>query len=59
MRAAKKFLDEGKKLNFAVANKDQFIGVLEEFGLDAKTDAPVVTIRTVKGDKYAMTEEFS
>lgn len=59
MRAAKKFLDEGKKLNFAVANKDQFMSVLEEFGLDAKSEGPVVAIRTVKGAKYAMTEEFS
>lgn len=56
---AKTFLDEGKKLNFAVANKVQFTSVLSEFGLeDRSSTGPLVTIRTAKGDKYAMTEEF-
>ena len=58
MKVAKKFLDEGKKLNFAVANKDNFRGVLSEFGLEPNSDAPVVALRTAKGDKYAMSETF-
>lgn len=56
---AKTFLDEGKKLSFAVANKLQYAGVLDEFGLNAQSDAPLVTIRTAKGEKYVMTEKFS
>uniref|UniRef100_A0A3Q3X2F3 Protein disulfide-isomerase n=1 Tax=Mola mola TaxID=94237 RepID=A0A3Q3X2F3_MOLML len=59
MKVAKKFLDEGKKLNFAVANKDNFRGVLSEFGLEPNSDAPVVALRTAKGDKYAMSETFT
>lgn len=59
MKVAKTFLDEGEKLNFAVANKVQFTSVLSEFGLEDRSGAgPLVTIRTAKGDKYAMTEEF-
>lgn len=56
---AKTFLDEGKKLSFAVADKAKFGGVLDEFGLNTESDAPLVTIRTAKGEKYAMTEKFS
>lgn len=60
MKVAKAFLDEGRKLSFAVANKAQNGGVLEEFGLNPQSsDAPLVTIRTAKGEKYAMTEKFS
>lgn len=57
---AKSFQDENQKLSFAVANRIRFAGVLAEFGLeDRSTEAPVVTIRTAKGQKYAMTEEFT
>lgn len=56
---AKTFLDEGKKLSFAVANKLQYAGVLDEFGLNAQSDTPLVTIRTARGEKYVMTEKFS
>lgn len=59
IKVAKTFLDEGKKLSFAVADKGKFRGVLEEFGLSSDSDAPLVTIRTTKGEKYAMTEKFS
>lgn len=60
MKVAKTFLDEGRKLSFAVANKSPYGGVLEEFGLSPQSsDAPLVTIRTTKGQKYAMTETFS
>lgn len=60
MKVAKKFLDEGKKLNFAVANKASNSHTLSEFGLeDSASDLPLVTIRTAKGVKYAMKEKFS
>ncbi|XP_062402861.1 protein disulfide-isomerase A3 [Sardina pilchardus] len=60
MKVAKGFLDQGKKLNFAVANKNGFSHDLSEMGLDASTgEIPVVGIRTAKGDKYVMQEEFS
>lgn len=56
---AKTFLDEGKKLSFAVANRGQNERVLEEFGLSSQSDGPLVTIRTTKGEKYVMTDKFS
>ncbi|XP_074534587.1 protein disulfide-isomerase A3 [Halichoeres trimaculatus] len=60
MKVAKMFLDQGKKLNFAVANKNMFSHEVTEFGLDGSSgELPVVAIRTAKGDKYAMTEEFT
>ncbi|XP_024912210.1 protein disulfide-isomerase A3 [Cynoglossus semilaevis] len=60
MKVAKSFLDQGKMLNFAVANKMSFSHDVSEFGFDATTgELPVVAIRTAKGDKYAMTEEFT
>ncbi|XP_013880516.1 protein disulfide-isomerase A3 [Austrofundulus limnaeus] len=59
MKVAKSFLDQGKKLNFAVANKNQFNHEVSEFGLEASSELPVVAIRTAKGDKYVMSEEFS
>ncbi|XP_048828791.1 protein disulfide-isomerase A3-like [Brienomyrus brachyistius] len=60
MKVAKSFLDQGKKLTFAVANKNSFSHDLSELGLDSSTgEVPVVGIRTAKGDKYVMQEEFS
>lgn len=60
MKVAKGFLDEGKKLSFAVANKNAFSHDVSELGLDASSgELPVVGIRTAKGDKYVMQEEFS
>uniref|UniRef100_A0A3Q2CQ94 Protein disulfide-isomerase n=1 Tax=Cyprinodon variegatus TaxID=28743 RepID=A0A3Q2CQ94_CYPVA len=60
MKVAKGFLDQGKKMTFAVANKNQFSHDLSDFGLDGGSgELPVVAIRTAKGDKYVMTEEFS
>ncbi|KAK6476905.1 protein disulfide-isomerase A3-like [Huso huso] len=60
MKVAKTFVDQGKKLNFAVANKNAFGQDLAEFGLETSTgELPVVGIKTAKGDKYAMQEEFS
>lgn len=60
MMIAKKFLDAGRKLSFAVASRKTFGHELSEFGLDSSVgEAPVVAIRTAKGDKYVMQEEFS
>lgn len=57
---AKKFLDAGHKLSYAVASRKTFGHELSEFGLDSSVgEAPVVAIRTAKGDKYVMQEEFS
>lgn len=60
MKVAQSFLDAGHKLNFAVASRKTFGHELSEFGLDGTTgDVPVVAIRTAKGEKYVMQEEFS
>ncbi|XP_076028144.1 protein disulfide-isomerase A3 [Genypterus blacodes] len=60
MKVAKTFLDQGKKLLLAVANKNTFNQDVTEFGLDGSAgELPVVAIRTVKGDKFVMSEEFS
>lgn len=59
MKVARSFLDEGKVMNFAVANKLEFGGMLAEYGLDRDATTPLVSIRTTKGVKYAMTEKFS
>ncbi|XP_061780820.1 protein disulfide-isomerase A3 [Nerophis lumbriciformis] len=60
MKVAKTFLDQGKQLSFTVANKFSFTHDLSEFGFDNKDgELPLVAIRTTKGDKYVMAEEFS
>lgn len=57
---AQKFLNAGHNLYFAVASRKTFGHELSEFGLDSSTgDVPVVAIRTAKGEKYVMQEEFS
>lgn len=60
MKVAKSFLDQGKKLSFAVANKNTFSHDVSEFGLESSSgELPIVAIRTSKGDKYVMQEEFT
>lgn len=60
MMVAKKFLDAGHKLNFAVASRKTFSHELSDFGLESSTgEVPVVAIRTAKGEKFVMQEEFS
>ncbi|XP_075063951.1 protein disulfide-isomerase A3 [Mixophyes fleayi] len=60
MMVAKKFLDAGQKLNYAVANRKAFAHDVTELGLDASAgDVPVVGLKTAKGEKYVMQEEFS
>ena len=60
MKVAKGFLDQGKKMGFAVASRTMFSHDVSELGLDASAgELPVVGIRTAKGDKYVMSEEFT
>lgn len=61
MKVAKIFLDQGHKLNFAVADKDKNRNSLSEFGLEdsLNTESPLITIKTAKGVKYTMKETFS
>lgn len=60
MMVAKKFLDAGNKLNFAVASRKTFSHELSDFGLESTAgEIPVVAIRTAKGEKFVMQEEFS
>ena len=60
MKVAKSFLDQGKKLNFAVASRSAFSHDISEFGMDGSSgELPVVAIRSGKGDKFVMTEEFT
>lgn len=61
MKVAKTFLGQGRKLNFAVADKVKNQHSLSEFGIDDSLalDSPIVTIKTAKGVKYAMKETFS
>ncbi|KFO32038.1 Protein disulfide-isomerase A3 [Fukomys damarensis] len=57
---AKKLLDTGHKLNFAVASHKAFSHKLSDFGLESNTiEIPVVAIRTAKEEKFVMREEFS
>ncbi|XP_029430696.1 protein disulfide-isomerase A3 [Rhinatrema bivittatum] len=60
MMVAKKFIDAGQKLNFAVTSRKTFGHELSDFGLDGNTgELPVVAIRTTNGEKFVMQEEFS
>lgn len=60
MKVAKSFLDQGKKLSFAVASRGMFSHEMSEFGMEGSSgEVPQVAIRSAKGDKYVMTEEFS
>lgn len=60
MKVAKSFLDQGKTLSFAVASKNGFSHDVSELGLDGSSgELPLVGIRTAKGDKYVMNDEFS
>jgi len=57
MKVAKKLVGEGLKVNFAVADKDDFRGEIEEYGLTAG-DKPVVAARNAKDEKFVMVGDF-
>lgn len=48
---AKKFLDAGKKLHFAVASRKTFSHELSDFWLESTGEIPVVAVRTAKGER--------
>ncbi|KAF6132009.1 protein disulfide isomerase family A member 3 [Phyllostomus discolor] len=53
MMVAKKFLDAGHKLNFAVASRKTFSHELSDFGLESTAgEIPVVAIRTAKAENF-------
>ncbi|KAG8181198.1 hypothetical protein JTE90_013168 [Oedothorax gibbosus] len=47
------------QVNFAISNKDKFSAEVEDFGLRAKGDKPVVGAKNEAGQKFNMKEEFS
>lgn len=47
------------KFTFAISNKNDFAGEMDEFGLDSKSEKPVVSARDSKSRKFRMTDEFS
>uniref|UniRef100_A0A2K5NDD8 Protein disulfide-isomerase A3 n=1 Tax=Cercocebus atys TaxID=9531 RepID=A0A2K5NDD8_CERAT len=60
MMVAKKKKNAGHKLNFAVASRKTFSKKKSDFGLESTAgEIPVVAIRTAKGEKFVMQEEFS
>ncbi|XP_067934993.1 protein disulfide-isomerase A3-like [Watersipora subatra] len=58
MKVGKKLVDDGKKLNFAVSNAEDFRGELDEYGL-SYSGSPVVAVRDAKNKKFIMSDEFS
>ncbi|MEQ2215583.1 hypothetical protein XENOCAPTIV_002940 [Xenoophorus captivus] len=56
MKVAKGFLDQGKKLNFAVANKNQFSHDLSDFGLDSSSGELPVDYFDGKIKRYLKSE---
>lgn len=56
MKAIKEYA--GKSLSFAISNKEQFGGEMDEFGLKAG-DKPSIGIRNEKQQKFRMSGEFS
>ncbi|XP_063305034.1 protein disulfide-isomerase A3 [Pelobates fuscus] len=60
MMVAKKFVDAGKTLKYAIADRKAFGHDVTELGLDANAgDLPLVGIKNARGEKYVMQEEFS
>lgn len=47
------------KVTFAISNKDKFSAEVEDYGLTAKGDKPIVAARNEKSQKFNMKEEFS
>ncbi|KAM8921511.1 protein disulfide-isomerase A3-like [Pelodytes ibericus] len=60
MMVAKRFRDAGEKLNFAIASQQEFSFELLEYGIqNGSGELPAVVIRTTKGHKYVMREDFT
>jgi len=58
MKVAKKLKDEGLSATFAVANKNDFSHEMEEFGLTAAGDKPVIAAKNDKDQKFVMSGDF-
>ena len=58
MKVAQKIREEGKSVHFAVSNADDFNYELQEFGLTASGDKPVIAARNPADQKFVMKEEF-
>ncbi|CAD5116862.1 DgyrCDS5703 [Dimorphilus gyrociliatus] len=59
MKIAKELNAAGKKVNYAISNRDDFSQELSEFGIEAPSDKPVVAGRNDKDQKFIMEGEFS
>ncbi|XP_063295374.1 protein disulfide-isomerase A3-like [Pelobates fuscus] len=60
LMVVKKFRDAGKKLNYAIANRQEFSFELSEYGIENRSgETPTIVIRTTKRHKYLMREEFT
>jgi len=58
MKVAKKLNEEGLSANYAVASKSDFSHELDEFGLTAVGEKPVVAAKNEKDEKFVMSGEF-
>jgi len=58
MKVATKLAEEGLSATYAVANKNDFSQEIDEFGLSAAGDKPVVAAKNEKDQKFVMTGEF-
>ena len=58
MKVAKKLKEDGKKVFFAVSNKEEFAREMQEYGLNLDGDSPKVAIMDSKNQKFAMSDDF-
>lgn len=59
MKVAKKFKDSGNLVFFGVSNSNDFGQELQEYGMAAAGDKPVVAARDARDRKFVMSDEFS
>ena len=60
LKVAKKLLDEGLNVRFAVSNAEEFRHELTEFGItDSKKDGKYVLARGPNNEKYRLPGEFT
>lgn len=58
MKVAKKLNGESVAVNYAIADKSEFSHEMEEFGLAAAADKPVVAAKNIKDQKFVMKGDF-
>lgn len=56
MKVADKYKN---KLHFAISSKTDFAAEMDEYGLDTKSDKPVIGGKDEKSRKYRMTDDYS